>query len=161
MLAVEVCPTSVTSCNLCAAPILKGTLRVKAAVRYAAAEYYHLNCWKPLIIAPLSINAFYLQGHPTQLRKAEVEAWVDHWNQQFAVQEEAVLAQFLRKAVSTASTPLRRLLLEVLQWLAVSEVETGVALVCKTWHHFSAYIQGRCKYSLLQVLEDLTHSSCQ
>ena len=64
-----------------------------------------------------------------------MEEWVRGWNRQFEVAEELVPVQYLSKAVSTTGTALRRLLLEVFQWLNTTEMETTAAMCCKAWYH--------------------------
>ena len=66
-----------------------------------------------------------------------MEEWVRDWNRQFEVAEELVPVQYLSKAVSTTGTALRRLLLEVFQWLNTTEMETTAAMCCKAWYHTS------------------------
>jgi len=62
---------------------------------------------------------------------------VEQWNCQFEHREELVPAQYLGKAVNTAGTPLRRLLLAVFQYCTMAEVERQVAYTCKAWFHVS------------------------
>jgi len=139
MLMLEVCPTGLTTCHSCTAPVLKGTLRFKlvSEVRFVKTVYYHLTCWKPRNLEPLSADSFWYKDEKAKERVGEVVAWVKDWNEQFITKEETVPAQFLQKTVNTTGTPLRRLLLEVFQWLNTSEIETIVAVCCKAWYHVS------------------------
>lgn len=44
---------------------------------------------------------------------------------------------YFSQAVRTSSTPLRRLLLTVYEYLTGRDVEVRVALVCKAWYNVS------------------------
>lgn len=69
--------------------------------------------------------------------RQQAEVWIAAWNQQFQVNEALVPAIYLRKAVSTIGTPIRRLLLEVYQYLSMTDVETRAVYVSKAWFHVS------------------------
>lgn len=62
---------------------------------------------------------------------------MDSWNEKFEPSEALVPSLFLNKAVNTAGTLLRRLLLEVCIYLTTGDIETRAALVCKDWLHVS------------------------
>jgi len=66
-----------------------------------------------------------------------VEKWVSKWNQRFVVDPNKVPVQCLVGTVEVASTPLRRLLLEVFQYLSVKEIELQVGFACKQWFQVS------------------------
>jgi hypothetical protein len=82
------------------------------------------------------MEALWSDELPKEL-EGEVEAWVRNWNKQFEAAEEDVPEKYMSKAVATTDTALRRLLLEVLQYLTTSETETLVAFACKEWFHVS------------------------
>ena len=64
-----------------------------------------------------------------------VKLWLSRWNRQFLVSEETLPLQYKSKAVKSTSSPNRRLLLEVFQYLNSREVELTVAFTCKAWFH--------------------------
>lgn len=134
---LDVCPSRLTHCEICNSPILLGALRVIKHRMYSRSLYYHLACWRPDPVIPLTLSALCTWKIKDRERLIEVEKWVQDWNQQFEMKEERVLAQYLGKAVSTAGTPLRRLLLEVFEYCTMTEIETTVAYACKAWFHVS------------------------
>ena len=76
-------------------------------------------------------------GDVSEEQREDLRQWVQAWNQQYVSTVETVPAQYLAQAVQTSSTPLRRLLLEVFQYLSTKEVELLVGLTCKAWFHVS------------------------
>lgn len=97
---------------------------------------FHLNCWQPGTFLPLR-PVFFHQTEESEEEKLSTERILLTWNRQFTVNESLVPAIYLRKAVYTEGTPIKRLLLEVLQYLTVTEVETSTGLVSKAWFHVS------------------------
>ena len=136
-LVIHPSPTAKTRCTQCKTDIKKGHLRADVHKYMAGIDYYHLACYTHTGLTPL--NADKVTGKRVQedRDKAVIREWVETWNRQFSAKEEEVPVQFLQKAVVTASTPLRRLLLEVFQYLTMPELETNVALSCKAWFHVS------------------------
>ena len=103
----------------------------------ADACHYHLACYTHTGLTPVRADKVIGRNVKEDRDKQVVRNWVEAWNRQFSTKEEEVPVQFLQKAVVTASTPLRRLLLEVFQYLTMSEIESLVALSCKAWFHVS------------------------
>jgi len=100
--------------------------------------YFHLRCYRPLEQCPVLFETdVELKGVEHEKDVERVKAWVSKWNQRFTIDESKVPTQYLAQAVQTSSTPLRRLLLEVFQYLSTKEVELLVGLTCKAWFHES------------------------
>lgn len=134
---LEVCPSRLTRCLICKSPILPDTIRVSKHRMYSSTLYYHLACWRPDPVIPLSLSSLCTWKIKDKEQLKEVEKWVEQWNYQFEHREELIPAQYLGKAVSTSGTPLRRLLLAVFQYCTMAEVESQVAYTCKAWFHIS------------------------
>ena len=126
-------------CAKCLSVILPGKIQ---AYRYARGlappSLFHLRCFHLNQTRPLLIDTdVELRGVEKEQDVERVKAWVRKWNQRFTIDESKVPTQYLAKAVQTSSTPLRRLLLEVFQYLSMREVEMLVGLTCKAWFHVS------------------------
>ena len=136
MVRVESNRSAPIHCYTCKLSIPNGALQVvKQSAKYGF-RVFHLDCWKPEHLAPYRVDWFSFDWE-AKARLTEVRRWVERWNRQFEVHEELVPVQYLSKAVSTTGTALRRLLLEVFQWLNTTEMETTAAMCCKAWYHIS------------------------
>lgn len=132
---VEKCPSKQTTCVKCGNRIGIGSLRVK---KNLLSKYFHLSCYKPGDPRAVDMNKHVRLKRITEEKDVEkVRKWVEKWNSQFIVKEEALPVQFKSKAVETTSRPLRRLLLETFQYLELKEIEQLVAFTCKEWFHIT------------------------
>lgn len=136
-LIIRLSPTAQTRCATCKADIKKGEIRADVHKFMAGIDYYHLACYTHKGLTPLHSEKIVGKNVKEDRDKATIKEWIDAWNRQFSAKEEEVPLQFLQKTVVTTSTPLRRLLLEVFQYLSMSEIEAKVALSCKDWFHVS------------------------
>lgn len=135
---VEVSPSSLASCRKCGGHIPKDTLRIKHLEYGKRKRWYHLMCFRPISKEPLRLDwDVTVCGRIGEEQREQLRQWVEVWNQQYVSTVEKVPAQYLAKAVQTCHTPLRRLLLEVFQYLSVRETELLVGLTCKAWFHVS------------------------
>lgn len=135
-MSLELAASRFTRCEVCNKGIPKSGLRLTIYRTCSSSLYYHLTCWKPEPSVPITMEDLWSDELPKELKR-EVEAWVRNWNKQFEAVEEDVPEKYMSKAVATTDTALRRLLLEVLQYLTTSETETLVAFACKEWFHVS------------------------
>ena len=121
-----------TKCKVCRKTVHQHTLRVKAHIRRRNSGkwvYYHLSCWKPQIVNPLSALR---NRNPGKNLSSGLDR---RWNQQFVSREEQVPVQYLEQAVSIHSS--QSLLLEVFAYLPMTDLETRVAYSSKAWFHFT------------------------
>lgn len=137
MVTIETNSSQPLRCYLCQTDIPISALQVVKHTARFGVQVCHLACWRPVTAIPFKRAWFRFGDAEARARKSEVQKWVDSWNKQFEPSEVLVPPVFLNKAVSTASTPLRRLLLEVCIYLSTGDVESKVAVVCKDWLHVS------------------------
>ena len=107
---------------------------VKRSPRFGI-RVVHLACWKPEILQPYHSDWFRFMDTEAREKKREVDTWVIRWNRQFEAREEHVPEKYVEQTVKTTAPVLRRLLLEVFQYLQVPEIDSTVALTCKAWFH--------------------------
>ena len=137
-LIIQLSPTEKrTLCSTCQGEIEKGELRTTVHKYMAGLEYFHFRCYVHKSLEPLTLEKILGKNVKKEEDVQRVREWVDAWNRQFTAKEEEVPAQYLQKAVVTESTPLRRLLLEVFQYLSTGDIEKLVAVTCKAWLHVS------------------------
>ena len=137
-ITVEVSPSSLAACRKCHCRIPVNTLRFKHKEYGKPKRWYHMSCFRPLKPGPLNSDLdVVVYGNWNEEQLNELRQWVQAWNQQYVSTVEKIPAQYLAQAVQTSSTPLRRLLLEVFQYLYTREVELLVGLTCKAWFHVS------------------------
>lgn len=124
-------------CRACHTVIAKEALQVVTHSSQLGVSVCHLACWRAERVVPMQFSWFQFGNIEAESRIQEVKDWVEAWNLQFRPRGDLVPATFLKKAVITAETAIRRLLLCVYQYLSGREVDTTVAYVCKAWFHVS------------------------
>lgn len=129
-------------CVHCSLPIPSASLMICKKRPHRPILHYHLFCWEPYFKEPLSTSTFEFINEQSKLKESELRARIDAWNRQFLVREEDLPAVYCSQAIRTSSTPLRRLLLLIYQYLTVEVVEARAALVCKAWYHVSRDSEG-------------------
>ena len=135
MVRVETNHSGPIRCRACCQTITNGNLQVVQRSTKFGIRVVHLSCWRPETTQPYKADWFFVMDVEARDKRGELVAWVNKWNSQFETKEEHVPAQYLTKSVMTTETPLKRLLLEVFQYLTVTDTETKVAYTCKAWFH--------------------------
>ena len=127
----QICRRAGQRCVTCDQPIDQGFICIKKVV----AQYphlYHLGCYQP---PEYQVIDFRWNVETQSQTVDEARKWVREWNRQWKVTETNLPEQFRSKAVKTESPYMRRLLIEVFEYLDTKEVEVTAARICRDWFH--------------------------
>ena len=127
-LTVDKSSSSASLCLTCKHRIASGLLRVTKYTQGLRAKQYHLACFRPAEPVPVSLSKHVTYRRLSEERDIQqLRDWVDRWNRQFTAPASSV------SRVNSAVGPVRRLLLEVFQYLDLKDLELVAALICRDW----------------------------
>ena len=133
-MGIQRSPSGNTNCEACGRGIGRDVLRLQAG----KSSFYHVSCYRQTQRLPVALLSCSLHCSPEEISAlAALRMQVEAWNQQLYATEETLQPVYRSKAVATRAPAGRRLLLETFKYLAVQEVESTVAVVCRDWLHVS------------------------
>jgi hypothetical protein len=133
----EVCiedkPMPAVRCKKCNKDIKATEVRVIFKRFYSRSLFLHLACYTPVTTVRIDKKDKGIAVKNKKIRE-KVDEWIDNWNRQFGVNEEAV-RQFENKRVRSYPSGLYIAILQACSYLRPREIVRTITFVSKAWYH--------------------------